>query len=419
MPDNLTPTPDPSKSEQKKTAAERRAQAEQAKARLAERSSQGANANPIVDDETYGDLREQNRVVMRHQIALNIDNFRAATDDFLGDVQAQAAREFPPLQPAVAPFASIVIPNYNGARFLPALLDALTKQTFQDFEILLVDDASSDESIAFVEEHYPDVRVIANRSNLGFAASCNLGAAAADGRVLVLLNNDTEPEPAWLAALVRAVCEHPRAAVVTSKILLHDGSGRLHTTGDLLGADGIPRNRGVWEPDAGQYDAQTDVFSGCGGASAFRRDVWQSLAGFDEEFWMYVEDVDYAFRARLAGWQIAYAPGARVRHHLSATGGGATASFYTGRNTIWLIAKNMPASLLARNGAKIVSAQLGIAIDALRHWRGEAARARLRGQAAGLLGLSAQLRKRRVVQSRRRVGDEAAGRWLADSYLSK
>ncbi len=413
MPDNLTPTPDPSKSEQKKSAAERRAQAEQAKARLADSSSLGANANPIVDDATYGDLREQNRVVMRHQIALNIDSFRAATDDFLGDVRQQAVRKYPPLRLAAAPFASIVIPNYNGARFLPTLLDALAKQAFQDFEILLVDDASSDESVAFVEEHYPNVRVIVNRRNLGFAASCNAGAEAASGRVLVLLNNDTEPEPEWLASLVRAVCEQPNAAVVTSKILLHDGSGRLHTTGDLLGANGLPRNRGVWEQDAGQYDMQLDVFSGCGGASAFRRDAWRALGGFDEEFWMYVEDVDYGFRARLAGWQVAYAPEARVHHHLSATGGGATASFYTGRNTIWLIAKNMPASLLRRHWAKIVGAQLGIAVDALRHWRGEAARARLRGQLAGLLGLSGQLRKRRVVQSRRAVTDGVVARWLS------
>ncbi len=413
MPDNLTPTPDPSKSEQKKTAAERRAQAEQAKARLADSSSLGANANPIVDDETYGDLREQNRVVMRHQIALNIDSFRAATEDFLGDVQQQAAREYPPLRLAAPPFASIVIPSYNGARFLPALLDALTKQTFQDFEIVLVDDASSDESVAFVEEHYPAVRIMANRTNLGFAASCNAGAEAASGRVLVLLNNDTEPEPEWLASLVRAVCEQPKAAIVTSKLLLHDGSGRLHTTGDLLGANGLPRNRGVWEQDTGQYDAQTDVFSGCGGASAFRRDAWQALGGFDEDFWMYVEDVDYGFRARLAGWQAAFAPGARVRHHLSATGGGATASFYTGRNTIWLIAKNVPAPLLRRHWVEIMGAQLNIALDALRHWRGEAARARLRGQLAGLLGLPGQLRKRRVVQSRRVVADDVAARWLS------
>ena len=120
-----------------------------------------------------------------------------------------------------------------------------------------------------------------------------------------------------------------------------------------------------------------------------------------------------AFGARLAGWQVAFAPEARVRHHLSATGGGATASFYTGRNTIWLIAKNMPVSLLARNWAKIIGAQLNIALVALRHWRGEAARARLRGQAAGLLGLPGQLRKRRVVQSRRVVADKGLARWLS------
>jgi len=131
--------------------------------------------------------------------------------------------------------------------------------------------------------------------------------------------------------------------------LLFEERQKLHTTGDLLGPDGIPYNRGVWEMDDGQYDDDPLIFSGSGGASAFRKEVWQELGGFDEEFWMYLEDVDFGFRAQLLGWGAVFAPAARVYHHLSATGGGVMASYYVGRNTIWTIAKNMPTTLLLRN----------------------------------------------------------------------
>ncbi len=139
--------------------------------------------------------------------------------------------------------------------------------------------------------------------------------------------------------------------------MLFDRRDTLHTTGDLLGVDGIPRNRGVWQVDRGQFDDWRAVFSGCGGATAYRRDVWQALGGFDEDFWMYLEDVDFGFRARLAGCEAVFAQ-ARVYHHLSASGGDVLASYYVGRNTIWLIAKNMPRSLLRRNALAIVQGQL-------------------------------------------------------------
>jgi GT2 family glycosyltransferase len=406
--DKLTSPIDPSKSEEHKSAETRRAQVRQGKERLA-KGAQKANLNPIVTDETYSGLREDNRVVMRHQIALNIDNFRAAPDDFV----ARPARAYPPLQTVAAPFLSVIIPNFNGGRFLPTLLSALQRQTFRDFEIILADDASTDNSVAFVEQNYPTVRLIVNRHNKGFAKTCNLAVDAAHGRIIVLLNNDTEPEPDWLAELANAVCANPQAAAFASKLLLFDERTRLHTTGDLLGTDGIPRNRGVWEEDRGQHDHMTEIFSASGGASAFRQEVWQALGGFDEDFWMYLEDVDFGFRAQLMGWQAVYVPTARVYHHLSATGGGALASYYVGRNTIWTVAKNMPARLLVRNLPKIIAAQLKITLDALRNIRGEAARARLRGQIAGLLGLPRQLRKRRTIQTWRQLEDNKLAKRFA------
>ncbi len=123
---------------------------------------------------------------------------------------------------------------------------------------------------------------------------------------------------------------------------------------------------------SGQYDDQIEIFSGCGGASAYRKDVWQSLGGFDEDLWMYLEDVDYGFRAQLTGYPAVFAPQARVYHHLSASGGDLLASYFVGRNTIWVIAKNMPRSLLRRNLGPIVGAQLQVALDALANYRGAA-----------------------------------------------
>ena len=390
-----------------KTDETRKAQQEQAKARLAA-GRRGANANPIVNDAVYGDLREENRVVMRHQIALNLDTFRAAPEDF----RARPARTYPPLRPTVPPFLSVIIPNYNGVRFLPGLMAALAAQRFRDFEVIVVDDASRDGSVAWLEEHAPQVRLVVNRTNRGFVASCNSGADVARGRVLVFLNNDTEPEAGWTEALARAVCATPRAGIFAGKLLLYDRRDTLHSAGDELGCDGIPRNRGVWETDRGQYDHQTAVFGGCGGAVAYRREVWQALGGFDESFWMYLEDADFAFRAQLLGWDAVFVPEARVYHHLSATGGGALASYYVGRNTLWLIAKNMPRSLLLRNLPRIVAGQLRIAAEALAAWRGEAARARLRGQLAGLVGIGQALGKRRVIQPRRVRDDRELARRL-------
>jgi GT2 family glycosyltransferase len=303
------------------------------------------------------------------------------------------------------PLASIIIPNYNGLRFLPVCLDALEAQTYPSActEIIVVDDASTDGSLAFVRERYPHVHVIALARNGGMAVASNAGAAAARGDLLVMLNNDTEAEPGWLAALAKAVQMHPRAGTIASKMLLFDRRDTLHSAGDVMAANGIPHNRGVWQRDEGQYDADPVVFGGCGGGAAYRREAWQEAGGFDERLFMYLEDVDLAWRLRLLGWEAVFAPEARLYHHVSATGGGTLASYYTGRNTIWVIAKDMPGPLIRRHFGRILGAQGRVARDALRAWRGEAARARLRGQLAGVLGLAKVLRWRKSVQEGRLV----------------
>jgi GT2 family glycosyltransferase len=293
-------------------------------------------------------------------------------------------------------FASVIIPNYNGKPLLATCLNALRGQTYpvDQFEVIVVDDDSTDGSVEYVRSAFAEFRVVVLERNAGFVAACNAGVAAAQGDVLVLLNNDTEAEPGWLAALVTGLMAEPEAGSAASKMLLFDRRDTLHTAGDLMGKDGIPRNRGVWEKDTGQYDQDRWVFGPCGGAAAYRREAWDQAGGFDPALFMYMEDVDLAWRLQLLGWKSIYVPEARVYHQLSATGGGVLASYYTGRNTLWVIARNWPGELFRRHWRAIVRAQLRIAADALRAWRGQAARARLRGQLAGLLGLPAAIRLR-------------------------
>ena len=301
---------------------------------------------------------------------------------------------------------SVIIPNWNGARHLPTCLAALRQQTFRDFETLVADNASQDGSLDLLARDYPEVRVIRLDRNLGFAGACNAGLRAGRGDVLALLNNDTEAAPDWLAEVRAAFERHPEAGLIASKMLLFDRRDTFHAAGDVFKRDGTPGNRGVWQVDEGQF-AEGPVFSANGGSAAYRRAMLDQIGLLDEDFFFSCEDVDLAWRAQLAGWQAIYAPRAVVYHKLAATGGGVTASFYDGRNFIYLLAKDVPGCMWRRHWRSIVRGQLKITGSALRAWRGAAARARLRGQLAGLAGLPKMLRKRRAVQVTRKIPDSA------------
>jgi GT2 family glycosyltransferase len=298
---------------------------------------------------------------------------------------------------------SVIIPSWNGVHLLPACLDSLRAQTYRNFEVMMADSASSDNSVALVRETYPEVRVIVLPQNRGFSGGTNAGIRESRGTWVAVLNQDVVAHPRWLEQLARTASICPEAGAIASKIMLMDQRDRLHSAGDEYRADGIPVNRGVWEKDQGQFDQATEVFGACGGAAAYRRVTLEQVGAFDESFFMYCEDVDLAWRHQLAGWRAVFAPDAIAYHHLSASGGGVTASYYTGRNTIYVIAKNIPGSLLQRHWRSMLRAQLRIAKDALRAWRGEASRARLRGQLAGLIGWPRMLGRRRAIQGSRRV----------------
>ncbi|MFN8379866.1 MAG: glycosyltransferase family 2 protein [Anaerolineae bacterium] len=300
---------------------------------------------------------------------------------------------------------SVVIPNWNGGRFLPTCLEALAKQTYQPVEVLIVDNDSSDGSPEIIRRDYSWVTLIELPENRGFTGACNAGLWAARGEFVALLNNDTEVDTGWAAAVVGAFSQSADIGSVASKMLLFDQRDRIHTAGDFFTVDGRAGNRGVWQADSGEFDREAYVFSACGGSSVYRRAMLDQIGVLDDEFFFSLEDVDLGWRAQLTGWRCLYTPSAIVYHHLSATGGGVTASYYDGRNLLFVLAKNYPAVLWRKHGILVLQAQVALALEALQAWRGEAARARLRGMAAGLVGLPRQFRKRRTIQRNRTVSD--------------
>jgi GT2 family glycosyltransferase len=291
--------------------------------------------------------------------------------------------------------------------------NALRRQTLPPYEIILVDNASADETTDLVTRDYPEVHLIRLPENRRFAGACNVGMRVARGEFVALLNNDTEADENWLANVAGTFRAHPEAGFLSSKLRLFDQREKLHSAGDFYSVRGVPGNRGVWEVDRGQFDTDY-VFGACGAASVYRRSMLDQVGLLDETFEFSCEDVDLSWRAQLAGYPCAFAKDAIVYHKVSATGGGTLNSYYDGRNFIWLLVKDVPSDMWRAHAGAILKSQLSITRSALRAWRGQAARMRLKGQLAGLLGIPRMLRRRAQVQRTRVISHEALERLLSD-----
>ena len=299
----------------------------------------------------------------------------------------------------------MIVPTLNGAHLLSACLDSLVGQSYANLEVIVADGASTDGTVALLTSKYPSVRLLRLRRNAGFSGNVNAGLRAAHGEVLCLLNNDAQAEADWVSVCVDTLLEQPNIGSVASKVLFADRH-TINSAGDLLCRDGAPRQRGAGEPDGAAWSTAGPVFGAMGGAAAYRRAMLADTGLLDEVFFMYLEDVDLAFRAQLRGWSCLYQPSARAYHIGSASGGGVLASFLNGRNLIRLLVKDLPAELWPRLLPGILRYQQRRARAALGAWRGSAARATLRGQLAGLASLPRHLADRPAIQRRRRVSAE-------------
>lgn len=300
-----------------------------------------------------------------------------------------------------SPRVAIIIINWNGRQHLAACLPSLAGQSYRDFEIILVDNGSTDDSLAWVRSHFPQIRILENPSNQGFAAPNNQAIRASQGEFVVLLNNDTVADPAWLATLVAVADHDPAIGMVASKMLLAERPGTIDSAGIALDRSGL-----AWGIAAGQPDLPAppgtvvDVFGASGGAALYRRSMLDEIGLFDEEFFAYLEDVDLAWRAQWAGWRAVYAADAVVYHHHSATSNRVPhfKSRLLGRNKLWLLAKNYPFPQLLWYLPLIASYELMSLARTAYEGRLSSA---LAGRGAALSQLPAMWAKRRA-QVRRR-----------------
>ena len=307
---------------------------------------------------------------------------------------------------------SVIILTWNGKALLKECLDSLALQTYRDFEVILVDNGSRDGSAGYVRELYPWVRLVELPENVGFAEGNIRGFVPAAGEFIVTLNNDTRVVPEFLAELVGAVQADRNIGMVAAKMCNFYQTGRIDSVGVQPTMAGLGINVGVGERDNGQYDKQAEVFGPCAGAALYRRTMLEETGFFDPDFFAYYEDLDLAWRGRLAGWQAVTAPAAVVYHVHSATGGRMSpfTVYHVQRNKWYVLLKNWPSTLLRRHLFLILCFDAAALVLALLRGQFVAA---VRARWHVLHALPVLLRKRREVARLRGMDDDQIARMLA------
>lgn len=251
---------------------------------------------------------------------------------------------------------TIIIPNYNGIKFMKDCIESLRTQTYKNFEILVVDNGSKDESVDYLRdlESYEsnlNIKVIYLDENLGFAGGVNVGLAACDSKYVILLNNDTEVFPDYVEMLVNAIEKSEKIFAINPLMINAHDKELVDDAGDGYSLLGWGYQIGVGEKVA-DFTKRRAVFSACAGASIYRKSILDEIGYFDEMHFAYLEDMDLSFRARLRGYIIGFEPKAKVYHLGSATSGSKYNSFkvrLAARNNIYLIYKNMTNLQIAFN----------------------------------------------------------------------
>ncbi len=301
------------------------------------------------------------------------------------------------------PKITVVVLNWNGRNFVGKALEGLRAQTCRDFNVVVVDNGSTDGSVEYIRRTFPEVELVALPSNLGFSAANNIALESINGEYAALLNNDAVPAPEWLSELSNALDSHPEAGSAASKILLFDDPRTLDRAGDsyTVAGAGVLRGRGMLSEE---FDEPKFVFGACAAAALYRMDMLRDVGFFDESFFLLYEDVDLSFRAQLAGYKCIYEPKAEVSHMVSRSieRDSETSVYFGHRNLEWVYAKNMPDSLIP---ATIGLHLIYIATSFFFFAANGKSRAFARAKIDAIRGLPEVLKKRSRTQKTKRVGD--------------
>lgn len=299
--------------------------------------------------------------------------------------------------------------NYNGRPHLAECLASLVTQSRSPKEIILVDNGSTDGSVEFVKTHFPSVRLLAETTNRGFAAGCNLAARQATGDCIAFVNNDVRADVHWLEELIRPLESDPGVIAVQSLVLLYDEPDLINTSATTLNFLGIGWCRDYRRPRAAAQVGEIPIVSGA--AFAMRHQTFLDVGGFDEEYFMYHEDVDLSWRLRLIPGQLVLAP-ASVVYHKYRFVRNAQKNYFLERNRLITLFKNCHLATLALFLPALLMTEVGICLLAARQgWL----RAKLSGYRDVLRMAPSIVRKRRLAQRLRRLPDRAVKRWWVGS----
>lgn len=296
---------------------------------------------------------------------------------------------------------SVIIPSWNGKELLEICLASLTKQTFKNFEIIVVDNGSTDDSVSFIEKFYPQTKLIKLPTNLGFAAAVNKGIKASFGKYVILLNNDTKADKRCLEYLVKIADKHKDVGMVASKMLQFYQPDLIDSAGDYIDAAGHANNIGRGEKDCALFNKEGYVFLVNGGGSLFKMEVFEKVGLLDEDYFAYFEDVDIGLRAQLQGFKAYYQPKAIIWHIHKATSNRnkALTQYLQFRNMTMTIIKDFPRSLLLTdwNWLKIIL----VNINTIRHLSGQGfLKEALNAEWYILSHLCIIFKKRKIIQSK-------------------
>ena len=243
---------------------------------------------------------------------------------------------------------SVIIVNWNGSRLLGPCLDSLRAQRTLPVEVIVVDNGSTDESLAMLRAmRWPLLKIVALDRNTGFAGGNNAGLAVARGEVAALLNNDTVVDPCWIAEAA-PLFRDETVGMVACKTLCMDDAARIDKTGHLIYPDGLNRGKGTGMADGPAFDTVAEALWPDGGGGFYRLSMLREIGFLDEDFFLYGEDADLGMRARWAGYRCLFQPASRLFHHRSASLGrfSPLKAYYVERNRIWVLVKNFPVSYI-------------------------------------------------------------------------
>ncbi|MBI1877795.1 MAG: glycosyltransferase family 2 protein, partial [Chloroflexi bacterium] len=272
-----------------------------------------------------------------------------------------------------------------------------------------VDNGSTDDSVAFVRQHYPEVEVLPFAENRGFAAAVNAGIQQANTEYVVLLNPDTIPQPDWLANLVHTIAgSPPEVGGLASKMLSLSTPDLMDDAGDTLSWYGSARKRGLGQP-ADAYTKAVEVFSTCAGAALYRRCFLSEVGGFDESFGSYLEDIDVGLRGRLLGYRYLYVPDAQILHQSHGAAIARSRYIYLmTRNRLALLVKNIPWELLVKYSPRLIYGQVYFFLVYKRPLHS------LAGILSFVAALPHILRQRQIIQKGKRISNQALETMLSD-----